>query len=366
VAIADYCRAVLDPFLTTAARAKTLAFQQSGEVTASWGEVKNRADLIIYWRCQPTSSPRFRERYGDLATGEFVQPNDRTVFVVDTDTDFADWETPSTLTGAKDSGSDKRSEPEYRGRVHGINIGENDRLTLEELIEASVESHSNQAVRHSPNGTPHAPSWWPIHEALSQARYATIVVGHLQSGPGSDDLHSLVSIYQLMQKWAAHWNANRRCVVVPFPGTTNHCRTAQTVLTWRTGYPMSVDFSAGYPRYDVISNSWRELIERHDVDLVVLFSGEPESPSNQSAWKSAYHDLERWARENPLWEVGVTPVIPSAGRFLSTLAGRGDEPERRRTIGRPDGVLLPYSAYPTPTQNREIEVIEKLWSMLQC
>lgn len=355
VAIADRCHAVIDPFLSDAARSKTLAFQQSGDISASWGEVKNRADVIIYWRCQPERAPRFRQRYGDQANGEFVQPADRSVIVVDSSPEPGRWQ-------ENDSASPLPRSLQF------VAIDRDDRITLEQLISASqqpctVENRGEVGDAH-PGGGRVKPAWWPIHEALFQAKYAAIVVGELQTGANRHDPTAGVPLYQLLQRWTAAWNDHRRCVVVPFPGAVNHCKTAQSVLTWRTGYPMSVDFSAGFPRYDAVAFDWRELLARDEVDFVLHFSGDSVLEPAIAPWTAANQRLAQWAEQKPLWEIGAQPTIPGAYRFLSTLTDGSSATTRPRTVGRPDGILLPSDVFPSATVNREPEITEQLWSLL--
>ena len=63
-----------------------MAFQEVGEVTCTLGEVKNRGDLIIYWRCNPVDSdPRHMSRYSLDAPSLFLPRGraDRYCVVVD-------------------------------------------------------------------------------------------------------------------------------------------------------------------------------------------------------------------------------------------------------------------------------------------
>src|SRR5207302_6152629 len=63
-----------------------MALQESGESTCSLGEVKNRADLVIFWGANPVEShPRHFERYSVLPAGQFVPGgrSSRTVVVAD-------------------------------------------------------------------------------------------------------------------------------------------------------------------------------------------------------------------------------------------------------------------------------------------
>jgi formylmethanofuran dehydrogenase subunit B len=356
IAIADGCRGVVDPFLPDSSRAKTLAFQQTGEITATWGEVKNRADLVIYWRCHPDRAPRFRQRYGDMADGEFVHPASRTVMVVDSNPEPARWQ-------------DNFAAGESPGSLQFVTIDADDRGTLEQMLTASKRRNSTvppgtqtaSRSNTSPNETD--PVWWPIHVALSQSRYAAVVLGELNPGTEEHHLSEWILLHQLLQQWTATWNYQQRCVVVPFPGMANQCRTAQSVLTWRTGYPMAVDFSNGFPRYDPIAFHWRELIKRDDVDLILHVSGDCGHLSS-SSWADQSRCLAKWANDKPLWEIGTQQTIPTAHRFLSTYTEQSSVAPIPRTIGRPDAVMLPYSEVPFANFNREAEIMARLWSLL--
>jgi formylmethanofuran dehydrogenase subunit B len=63
-----------------------MALQAAGESTCTLGEVKNRADLVVFWGSDPlTSHPRHLERYSADPAGEFVPDGraGRTLVVAD-------------------------------------------------------------------------------------------------------------------------------------------------------------------------------------------------------------------------------------------------------------------------------------------
>src|SRR5262249_22677695 len=65
-----------------------MAIQQVGESTCSLGEVRNRADLVVFWGADPVRShPRHFERYSVDAVGEFIPLGrmNRHIVVVDSD-----------------------------------------------------------------------------------------------------------------------------------------------------------------------------------------------------------------------------------------------------------------------------------------
>ena len=86
VAINDLVRGNVDTTTSVCHGPSGIAFQSVGESTATLGEIKNRADLVIYWGGNPAEShPRHFTRYAVTPKGMYV-PNgkkDRTVVLVD-------------------------------------------------------------------------------------------------------------------------------------------------------------------------------------------------------------------------------------------------------------------------------------------
>ena len=61
VAITDYIKGNIDTTTSVCHGPSGLAFQGVGESTSTLGEVKNRADLVIYWGCLLYTSPSPRD-----------------------------------------------------------------------------------------------------------------------------------------------------------------------------------------------------------------------------------------------------------------------------------------------------------------
>src|SRR5262249_18315823 len=73
VAIADRIGGCVDTTTSVCHGPSGMAFQGVGEVTCSLGEVKNRADLVIFWGSNPAEShPRHSGRYSTMPKGLFV------------------------------------------------------------------------------------------------------------------------------------------------------------------------------------------------------------------------------------------------------------------------------------------------------
>ena len=86
VSIADYMHGTIDSTSSVCHGPTGMAFQGVGESTMTLGEVKNRADLVNFWGCNPAvSHPRLNPRYAGTTKGMLI-PNgkkDRTVVLVD-------------------------------------------------------------------------------------------------------------------------------------------------------------------------------------------------------------------------------------------------------------------------------------------
>ena len=62
--LAELLGAAVDAGLPDSARAAGPTIARAGEVTAVWEELRDRADLVIFWNCDPAGShPRFLERF---------------------------------------------------------------------------------------------------------------------------------------------------------------------------------------------------------------------------------------------------------------------------------------------------------------
>ena len=78
VAIADRIGACVDTTASVCQPASTMAFQNVGEATCSLGEVKNRADLVIFWGSDPVEShPRHWGRYSAMPEVCFIPKEPR-------------------------------------------------------------------------------------------------------------------------------------------------------------------------------------------------------------------------------------------------------------------------------------------------
>ena len=86
VAIADFIGGTVDTTTSVCHGPSGIAFEGVGESTSTLGEIKNRADLVIFWGGNPAEShPRLFSRYTVTPKGMYVPggKKDRTVVLVD-------------------------------------------------------------------------------------------------------------------------------------------------------------------------------------------------------------------------------------------------------------------------------------------
>jgi formylmethanofuran dehydrogenase subunit B len=216
VGIADSQRALLDT-ATVAIAPAVLAAQRRGRAGATLGEVRNRADVVVFWGVDPARRyPRFAERYAPGPVGLFVEGRkDRTVIAVDLD----DRETAGP------------ADADFRLQ-----------FALSEELDAIGALRAAIAGRSLGNGQPIARRVGELASRLARARYAAIVVDAEPSDvPNPGRANALLGLAESL-------NATIRCALITLRGGGNRSG-ADAVLTWQTGFPMAVDFERGTPRY---------------------------------------------------------------------------------------------------------------------
>lgn len=240
VALADRVGATIDTTASLGHAPAILAFQQVGESTCTLGEVKNRADLIIYWGSDPVEShPRHLERYSAFARGEFVPcgRTDRTLVVVDVRP------TPTSrladLFIQVDPGSDFEVLWALRALVRGC--------------EREVDRFPRPAglLRE-------------LVERMKKCRCGVVFfgLGLSRSGLGHRTVEALLS---LVTDLNAHTRFYARRMRV-----SGDVAGADSVLAWQTGYPFSVNLARGFPRYNPGEFTAPRMLECSECDLCLL------------------------------------------------------------------------------------------------
>jgi formylmethanofuran dehydrogenase subunit B len=217
LAVADLVKARVDTATSASAGEGLLAAQRRGRCAASLGEIRNRADVVVFWGVDPAERyPRYTSRYALHPNGTHVGKDRaaRTVIAVSVGAD-------RSIAGA-DFSLELRPEEE---------------VAVLSLIRASVLGQP------APSPTPSTTQALEIAGRLSRAHYAVLVHDAENSAEQCDPLRTeaLIALSQAL-------NTPTRAALSSLRGGGNRVG-AEAVLTSQTGYPFAVDFSRGYPRY---------------------------------------------------------------------------------------------------------------------
>jgi len=219
-----------------------------GKVTCTLGEVKNRADFMIYWGGNPAEChPRHFTKYTLTQKGKFV-PNgrkSRTMVLVDIR------ETPSAK--AADiflqirPGKDFEMLSTLRALIKGQRV--NPQTVAE--IGLSLEQLQDLVNR------------------MKAARFGVIFFGMGLSMTRGKHMNS-AGVLML----AAEMNAFTKFVAMPMRGHGN-VTGSDMVMRWSTGYPFGVNLCRGYPRFNPGEFSTVDLLVRGDVDAALVLGADP-------------------------------------------------------------------------------------------
>jgi formylmethanofuran dehydrogenase subunit B len=218
LAVADLLRATVDTVTSEPAAAGLLAAQRRGRAAATLGEVRNRADVLLFWGVDPAPRyPRFLSRYALDPVGTHVAGGRaaRTVISVSIGRDRGPAGAESELALAPDQEIAALSV--MRAVALGHALGE-----LPPALQAAAEA----ATR------------------LTTAAYAVLVHdGEPGEEPGRDAYRTegLIALTQAL-------NGRTRAALSTLRAGGNRSG-AEAALTWQTGYPMAVSYRGGYPRY---------------------------------------------------------------------------------------------------------------------
>lgn len=321
VALADRLGGVFDWTARPEDAAKTLALQQAGQVTASLGEVAQRADMIVVWGADLVNThPRHFERYLLEPTSPWIEGRaERTLVAIDS--------RPTDTTELAD---------------HAISIAEGCDYEVLAVLRSLVAGMELDATLVEQQTGVSLDSWQTLVEQMKTAKYGAVVY----AGPLGKECESLVALTKLMADLTEH----TRWVALPAGGAGNHAGAA-SVLAWQTGYPLGVSFAKGYPEYGPGEWTAPAVLARRAVDAALLVGeellGRLPGDANHFLGKIPKIHLE-WRDWSPITR-GIT--IHTARPGLE-CAG---------TTQRADGVMLPMRAARTtdrPTAEAVLAAIE--------
>jgi formylmethanofuran dehydrogenase subunit B len=256
VAIADRVGACVDTTTSVCHGPSGMAFQGVGEVTCSLGEVKNRADMVIFWGSNPAEShPRHFTKYSIMPKGLFV-PNgrkDRTVVIVDV----------RKTKSAKAADIFLQIKPRkdfealwaLRALVKGVKLG------------PEIETET---------GIPLA-SLEDLAANMKACKFGVLLFGMGLSMTRGKHLNVEAAL-----ALARDLNQFTRFTAKPMRGHGN-VTGADNVVSWQTGFPFGVSLGRGYPRFNPGEFTTADTLARGEADAAMIIASDPMSNFSQPA-----------------------------------------------------------------------------------
>jgi formylmethanofuran dehydrogenase subunit B len=280
VALAEAVGAIVDPAGGSGA---SRAFQAIGSTTATFGEIRDRAELVVAWRVDPVvTNPRLLERLRVASRPLVVLDAQRTATAEHADVFIA--------------------------------------------LDATSDFEALSALRALATGAPfdRARADLPL-DALDDLAQRLLGVEHVALLHGALGELEALALFELVRELSR----DRHAVTLGLRGDGN-ARGAEDVLAWQTGFPAAVSFARGHPRANPGELSAAALLEHGDVDAVLVVASDP---------------LARLPglRELPLVVVDVRTTATAAAARVA-FAAAADGIEIAGTVHRMDGVPVPLRA----------------------
>ena len=292
VELAEELGSALDNCASICHGPSVMATQEVGIPAATLGQIRHRADLIVYWAANPwTSHPRHVERYTAFTDGRF---------------EGSEWKSYMQRLKA-DAGRKKmevaskritRAYPQIRPQVcftgpppqtmqkpgrKMIVVDVRKTMTAEAAdyflqIEPNRDYEVFEALRclvqdqeldvEKVGGIP-VDYLKDVADAMMSCEFGVIYfgLGLTQSLGRFRNIEVAIAL-------ARDLNRKTKFIISPLRGHFN-VTGANVVFAWQTGYPYAVDFSQGYPQFNPGENTATDLLRRGDNDATLIISSDP-------------------------------------------------------------------------------------------
>jgi formylmethanofuran dehydrogenase subunit B len=239
--VADRCGGVVDHMNSAAMQRNVRVVQDTGWVTTTLSEVRNRADLVIIAGSDVGRRfPRFFERCIEPEVTLFAERRRCEVVFLGSDPAAVQGRAPTLIPCA----------PERLGEAFAI---------MRALLAGRpVQSSGTTGVPLS--------SWSGLVERLRAARYGVVV----WAAADFEFPHAELTI-QMLCELIKDLNCTTRCSGLPLGGSDADL-TAESVLLWQSGFGTRTAYGQGRAEYDPYHFSTARLLRRGEADLMVWVS----------------------------------------------------------------------------------------------
>lgn len=218
-----------------------LAAQGVGAVKCTLGEIKNRADLVIFWGCNPAEAhPRHLVRYS-ASKGLLIKGRkDRTIVCVDV-----------------------RETPSARAADVFVKVKPGRDYDLLSALRATLKGHKVGG------GGLSAKAVGELAKRMKSCRFGVLFFGLGLTMTGGKHMN-IDAAFRLVREL----NDHTKFSIIPMRGHYN-VAGADEVSIWQTGYPYAVNFSRGYPLYNPGEFSAVDILARKECDAALIIASDP-------------------------------------------------------------------------------------------
>ena len=246
IELAEIIGGVIDSTASVCHGPTIITEQSVGEIKSTLGEIKNRADLIIFWGSNPTESHlRHLTRYSVFPTGLFTPEGRKNRVIVAVDVRKTKLSKVADLFLEIEPNKDFELISALRAIIRGVKI------EAEQVSGISINVLKELAER------------------MKKARFGVIFygLGLTQSEMGDMNVNAAVGL-------VSDLNHHTKFVILPMRGHFN-VAGANAVSSWLSGYPFAIDYSRGYPRYNPGEFTAVDLLERREADAALIIASDP-------------------------------------------------------------------------------------------
>ena len=293
VELAEELGSALDNCCSVCHGPSVMATQEIGIPSCTLGQIRHRADLIIYWACNPWAShPRHVERYTAFTEGRF---------------EGSEWK--SYLEKLKGDQSKKKVEAasrriliNYEPKIpqdvctvnappQTINKGGRKMIVIDvrKTMTAEVADYFLQVEPNKDYEILDALRCLVADQELDVDKVGGVPVSYLKEvadvmvnctfgviffGLGLTQSAGRFRNIEIAIALTRDLNKKTKFVISPMRGHFN-VTGANVVFAWSTGYPYALDFSQGYPQYNPGEFTTVDLLKRGDTDATLVISADP-------------------------------------------------------------------------------------------
>jgi formylmethanofuran dehydrogenase subunit B len=368
IELAEEVGGVIDNTSTICHGPSVLGIQDVGISTCTLGQVRHRADLIVYWGSNPWSAhPRHIERYTMFPEGRFERSEWKD-YIVKTKASTAKKKVESALrispkhkTNVAEPAKAAPCPAILRGGRKLIVVDVRRTRTAEladyfiqvepnkdyELFQALRTLISDQEIDEERVAGVPVEHLEEVADAMINCKFGVIFfgLGLTMSSGKARNVDAALSLTRDL-------NTRTKFVIMPMRGHFN-VTGADMVFTWQTGYSYAVDFSRGYPRYNPGETSFVDILTRKESDAALVVASDPVANLPRPA-------VEHLVR-NPL--IAIDPHLNATSQMADVvLPSAFVGIEASGTAYRMDHVPLPLKKVANPPKGilPDVQILKRI------